>query len=671
MISVGQDRMWAGVKVNVDGAVDTEEGVAATGGVFRSHLTEIFQGKDHIDPPESKEAETNSATPQPRKDTTEQQRPPPPFPQRLRKQKQEYQYKKFFDILKHVHVNLPLVEALQKMPNYAKFLKDMVSRKTRIGEFETAAATEACLAMMNNKVPSKKTDPGSFTIPCSIGNNYTCKALCDPGASINLMPKSVFQKLGIGEAKPTTVMLQLADRSTNRKPNCGRKKKAQLNQPAQIPASADIQADIYLTAGTHNRERRKFSRPETVVSQIRVRSASTASSELGRQLMLPNFILTLPAHYKNPAFTIHFCLHLPSSCTPNSPSQKFLFLADMENSQASFVENLPTRFQNIAARTRYYNVVAQKKIWEEQGFFFDDGAENYGLETIIYRRLLDLGWFCLGRKAAQANLSWVREFYAHNAAGNDAIEVRGRRIPANSATINSILDLPNNLPSIYELIGALEEEDLDNIKDQLCLHGTEWNTTGKNPGTISRSRLLPEAKLWNTFVKRNIMSTSHNQTVDRTRLMLINAIISGYRFNVGEVIAKELSDSCQNDKGILAFPCIISALCHRAAVPSRPSDKFTPLQSGWTRKEYMRKMELTDATLIQVAMPTPSASHQSLAVEPQAPTPAANIPDSLARTPEAAASFVPTPPSPPTTHSPSPAPATETPQPTHIMQLRN
>ncbi|KAK8568777.1 hypothetical protein V6N12_007319 [Hibiscus sabdariffa] len=99
------------------------------------------------------------------------------------------------------------------MPNYVKFLKDMVSRKSRIGEFEIAAATKACLAMMHNKVPVKRTDPGSFTIPCSIGNHYVGKALCDPGANINIMHKSVFQKLGIGEAKPTTMMLQLADRS--------------------------------------------------------------------------------------------------------------------------------------------------------------------------------------------------------------------------------------------------------------------------------------------------------------------------------------------------------------------------------------------------------------------------------------------------------------------------
>ncbi|KAL4361098.1 hypothetical protein GQ457_04G021890 [Hibiscus cannabinus] len=143
----------------------------------------------------------------------EEIRPPPPFPQRLKKQKQDYQFKKFLDILKQVHINMPLVEALQQMPNYAKFLKDMVTRKKRIEEFETAAATETCLALMHNKVPAKKTDPGSFTIECFIGHNYPTKALCDPGASINLMPKSVFQKLGIGEAKLTTVMLQLTDHS--------------------------------------------------------------------------------------------------------------------------------------------------------------------------------------------------------------------------------------------------------------------------------------------------------------------------------------------------------------------------------------------------------------------------------------------------------------------------
>ncbi|KAK8614704.1 hypothetical protein V6N13_068499 [Hibiscus sabdariffa] len=171
---------------------------------------------------------------------------------KLKKQKQDYQFKKFLDILKQVHINLPLVEALQQMPNYAKFLKDMVTRKKHIEEFETAAATETCLALMHNKVPAKKTDPGSFTIECFIGHNYPTKALCDLGASINLMPKSVFQKLGIGEAKPTTVMLQLADHSyvyeNNVKMKSITKKLGKGKGIAESPAKDTPRTKLYMGA---------------------------------------------------------------------------------------------------------------------------------------------------------------------------------------------------------------------------------------------------------------------------------------------------------------------------------------------------------------------------------------------------------------------------------------
>ncbi|XP_061357299.1 uncharacterized protein LOC133301659 [Gastrolobium bilobum] len=63
------------------------------------------------------------------------------------------------------------------------------------------------------KLPPKLQDPGSFTIPCIIGNTYQGKALCDLGISINLIPLSVFKKLSTGPAEPTTVTLQMADRS--------------------------------------------------------------------------------------------------------------------------------------------------------------------------------------------------------------------------------------------------------------------------------------------------------------------------------------------------------------------------------------------------------------------------------------------------------------------------
>ncbi|KAK8663356.1 hypothetical protein V6N13_083178 [Hibiscus sabdariffa] len=124
------------------------------------------------------------------------------------------------------------------------------------------------------------------------------------------------------------------------------------------------------------------------------------------------------------------------------------------------------------------------------------------------------------------------------------------------------------------MVEGFEEEDYEVIKNLLCLPNTEWNTTGRNPNSVSRLSLLPEAKLWNTFVKRNILPTSHNQTVDRTRLLLINTIMTGFRVNVGEILANELAAHCKNDKGILAFPCLISAPCRRVNVPMFDTDKY-------------------------------------------------------------------------------------------------
>ncbi|KAL5537709.1 hypothetical protein UlMin_030066 [Ulmus minor] len=99
------------------------------------------------------------------------------------------------------------------MPKYAKFMKEILSKKRKLGDYETVMLNEECSAVLQRKLPQKLKDPGSFTIPCTIGSCNFDKVLCDLGASINLMPLSVFRKLGLGEVKPTSISLQLADRS--------------------------------------------------------------------------------------------------------------------------------------------------------------------------------------------------------------------------------------------------------------------------------------------------------------------------------------------------------------------------------------------------------------------------------------------------------------------------
>ncbi|XP_070050404.1 uncharacterized protein [Nicotiana tomentosiformis] len=78
---------------------------------------------------------------------------------------------------------------------------------------DAVALTEECTSRVQNKLPQKLKDTGSFTIPVRIGNIDVGHALCDLGASINLMPLYLFKQLGLGAPRPTTVMLQLADRS--------------------------------------------------------------------------------------------------------------------------------------------------------------------------------------------------------------------------------------------------------------------------------------------------------------------------------------------------------------------------------------------------------------------------------------------------------------------------
>ena len=139
--------------------------------------------------------------------------PPIPYPQRLRKHKDAHQFAKFLEVFKKLHINIPFAEALAQMPTYVKFLKDLLSNKRKLEEFETVVLTEECSAILQNKLPPKLKDPGKFTIPCTIGTSEFSKALIDSGASINLMPYSVFKKLNVGEVKPTHVTLQLADQS--------------------------------------------------------------------------------------------------------------------------------------------------------------------------------------------------------------------------------------------------------------------------------------------------------------------------------------------------------------------------------------------------------------------------------------------------------------------------
>nr|GEV44526.1 reverse transcriptase domain-containing protein [Tanacetum cinerariifolium] len=131
--------------------------------------------------------------------------PPPP-------EKDKVQIHKFRQMFKQLHINITLADALILMPKYQKILKDILSNKEKLQELANTPLNENWSAVILKKLPEKLRDPRKFLIPCGF-NELKCKALANLGASINLMPLSVWKKLGLPELISTRMTIELANRA--------------------------------------------------------------------------------------------------------------------------------------------------------------------------------------------------------------------------------------------------------------------------------------------------------------------------------------------------------------------------------------------------------------------------------------------------------------------------
>ena len=136
-----------------------------------------------------------------------------PYPHRLRAPKKLNNHSEIYELFKQVKVNIPLLDAIKKILSYAKFLKEFCIVKRKLGVKKNAFMTKQSTSLIRNNLPLKYKDPRSPTISIVVGNSKLGHALVDLGASVNLLPYSIYVKLGLGEVEPTNITLQLADRS--------------------------------------------------------------------------------------------------------------------------------------------------------------------------------------------------------------------------------------------------------------------------------------------------------------------------------------------------------------------------------------------------------------------------------------------------------------------------
>nr|GFD19336.1 reverse transcriptase domain-containing protein [Tanacetum cinerariifolium] len=149
-----------------------------------------------------------------------QSKPNIPYPSRLNDQKLHEnatnQMEKFFQTSHDLHFNINFADALLLMPKFTSTIKSLLTNKGKLFELAKVPLNKNCSAMLLKKIPEKLGDLGKFLIPCDFLGMDVCHALADLGASINLMPLSIWKKLSLPELTPTRMTLELADRSITR-----------------------------------------------------------------------------------------------------------------------------------------------------------------------------------------------------------------------------------------------------------------------------------------------------------------------------------------------------------------------------------------------------------------------------------------------------------------------
>ncbi|GJR40512.1 reverse transcriptase domain-containing protein [Tanacetum coccineum] len=137
--------------------------------------------------------------------------PPIPFPNRLKQHAEEALVHKTMESLKKIKINRPLLKEIRQTDNYPKYMKDLMASKQLTKEDDKVRMNSRCSALLQNQLPPKENDPGSFILPCFIRRLDFNNALADLGASISIMPFSMFKRLGIGKLEPIDMVIEMAD----------------------------------------------------------------------------------------------------------------------------------------------------------------------------------------------------------------------------------------------------------------------------------------------------------------------------------------------------------------------------------------------------------------------------------------------------------------------------
>ncbi|CAJ2677884.1 unnamed protein product [Trifolium pratense] len=548
-----------------------------------------------------------------------------PFPRRkkVKNLEREKEFKKFMKVLNKLEMAIPLVEALEQMPSYAKFLKELLTKKRKPLDDEMVSMTEECSALIQRKLPQKKKDPGSFTIPCSIGTLTIEKALCDLGASINLMPLSMMKKIPGAVAKPTKMSLSLADRSVVHPEGI-------LHDVLVKVAGFVFPADFVVLDIEETREWE----PLLLGRPFLATSRALIDVEMG-ELMLRtddqqvtfNVFDKMECDDGDPqCFKIQMLTRLTGkgkkksdANPPQEPPKKPRTKMSASKGQSSrSAQASPPRRSNVTrpqvhphfiseVHEKRYSQIRTFTINQEKGFGEDllKGVAELGNE------IKSRGWerfnkLMIKDEMNPGNQMWAREFFANAYLPDQPMfpeyvsVVRGVKVSYSFETINNLLGCAAG--GVCELLRDRERIDKSGIevreelKNIVCRPGAMWlaHSAASLPRRLSLTNFNPVHRAWGEFWLKNVRVVGNNSEIQLDNAHAVRLLVEGKFINLGYWLQKDLHEIANhpNPTFTLGHCNLIAALCRANNVPMNVQEgdlhPVRPLSLSYFIKKFER-----------------------------------------------------------------------------------
>ncbi|KAF3657465.1 hypothetical protein FXO37_14926 [Capsicum annuum] len=486
-----------------------------------------------------------------------------------------------------------------------KFMKDLMTKKWKVSH-ELKDNLLYCGAISTRSLVQKKADPGAFTIPCTIGSLNFIKALCDLGASLNLMPLAVYKKLGLGDPTPTNMRLiakwtLIVDMELNEPKFRLNDKEAHFEIHSSMTQQKEVSVlstvDVFYKdgkgvstglemapKGKNLKSTKKVTKESASRRLFNEESDYEEEKPLVRKQKKKQSLKKTPPPppvkvEESEENQLEFEEHESGQPEFEGPSTESPF-AEPQDDKDSPIRETMVKCKNPKVRDNTRWRAVKRPIFEEKRIITKGLIRYPKVEQKFHG--YDLGWTTRGGNSFLPAL--VRDFYANyqahlenmcregeNAADQpllDKVLVQGVMVDISEATINRFLYGPNftpqaTLPTFYVQLNHRENQQ--NWLDTLIAdEQPKWLINSDE--RIFKASLNSEVRFWCGIVRTWLMPTDGDNIFADDRAILVTSFVANLKLNFGEIIAKEIKNHVSRSDIAYPFPYLIIRLCRAANV---------------------------------------------------------------------------------------------------------